>query len=138
MTIENKVILTERTDIAKALNFGKYPVLTFDVDNDKGSLAVVTKESGRFGNMRSKCTLYRGKQTRDDGIFYLLTHATMLKSHYNVDDYLENAEFANAPVINEGEEVAILVYSKLNNTCFVQIVKAGKVDPSYATAVTFE
>lgn len=131
-------ILTDRKDIAQALNFGKYPVLTFDLDNNKGSKAVVTKESARYGTMRSRCTLYRGKKTEDDGIFYLLTHGTMLTAHVGVYDYLKDAEYANAPVIESDTEVAILMYSKTTGSAVVQIVKSGKADPSYSTAVTFE
>ena len=82
--------------------------------------------------------LYRGKIKEDDGIFYLLTDVTVLSSNISIDDYLKRVELANAPVINEGDTVAIFIHSKLSDIAYVELVKAGKVTPDYATAVTFE
>lgn len=131
-------ILTDRKEMAQALNFGKYPVLTYDVDSKKGSKVTVTKESKRYGTMRYNTTLYRGKQTADDGIFYLLTHASMLTNDVDVNDWLEDAEYANAPVIDgKDQEVAILIHSRETNTAVVYIMKTGNVDPTYVTACTF-
>lgn len=130
-------VLSERKDMAKALNFGKYPVLTYDLDKKEGCKVIVMKDTRSHGVMRYGCTLYQGKIKEDDGIFYLLTHATMLTSHVGVDDWLKSAELANAPVIEADQEVAILVHSKEMNFAVVKIVKSGKVDPSYSTATTF-
>jgi hypothetical protein len=130
-------VLIERKEIAQALNFGKYPVLTFDIDKNEGSKARVIKNSQRYGDMAYKCVLYRGKQTKDDGVFYLLTEPSVLSSTVSVRDYLECAEFANAPIIPPDTEVAILVYSKELNVCSLHIMKSGKVDPTYSTATVF-
>jgi hypothetical protein len=130
-------ILTDRKDIAKALNFGKYPVLTYNLDTNKGSTAVATKESTNYGTMRYKCTLYRDKITEGDGIFYLMTHASIISSHVSIHAYIRDAEYANAPVIKSDTEVAILLYSEKTDIAYVQIVKSGRVDPSYSSATTF-
>lgn len=130
-------VLTERKEIAQALNFGKYPVLTYDADKKEGSKARVTNESSRYGTMTYNCVLYRGKQTEDDGAFYLLTEPSMLSSSVSVRDWIESAEFANAPIINPDTEVAILVYSKVLNVTSVHIVKSGKVDATCSTATSF-
>ena len=131
-------ILTDRKDIAQALNFGKYPVLSFNLDSDKGCSAVVLENTRNHGILRKGCSLYRGKITKDDGIFYLLTNPTIMSANISVNDYLKRVELANAPVINEGDVVAILIHSKLLNSVQVELVKAGKVTADYATAVTFE
>jgi hypothetical protein len=131
------LVMTDRKEMAQALNFGKYPVLTYDLDNEKGSKAIATKKSINYGMMRYRCTLYRGLHTEGDGQFYLLTHASMLSATVGVGDWLESAEFANAPVIESNQEVAILIYSKKRNYAEVQIVKSGKVDPTYSTATQF-
>ena len=131
-------VLTDRKDIAQALNFGKYPVLSFDLDNDKGSPAIVLNQTRNYGVLRKGCMLYRGKIKEDDGIFYLLTDVTVLSSNVSINDYLKRVELANAPVINEGDTVAIFIHSKLSNIAYVELVKAGKVTPDYGTAVTFE
>lgn len=134
---EGMNILNERTDIAKALNFGKYKVLTYDMDEGKGAKAVVLEKTRNHGTLRRECTLYCGKIKEDDGIFYLLTRATMLSAHVSVYDYLENAERANAPIIEEGDEVAVLCYSKALNLAFVRLIKAGRITPEYSTAAAF-
>lgn len=128
------MILKERQEIAKALNFGKYPVLTYDLDGDKGSKAVAIHKSQRYGDMRYNCELFRDSQTGD---FYLMTHATMITSTVSVNDWIECAEYANAPVIDSHAEVAILIYSEAFKKAIVHIVKSGKVNPSYATATNF-
>lgn len=135
--VVNDSILTDRKDIAKAMNFGKYPVLTYDLDEEKGgSKARVIKQTSR-GPLPYNCQLFMGSQTKNDGVFYLMTKASILKGNVGVCDYIEDAEFANAPVIDNGQEVAILVYSKERSISFVIMAKAGRIDPSYSTATTF-
>ena len=134
---ESMNILTERTDIARSLNFGKYKVLQYDMDAEKGSTAVVLMQTRNHGILRKECTLYCGKITADDGIMYLLTRGTMLKGHYGITDWLECAKKANAPVINEGDEVAVFCYSEKLNVGFVRLLKTGKITPDYSTSATF-
>ena len=131
-------LLVERTDIAKALNFGKYPVLTYDLDEKKGSKAVVISKSHRYGDMRKHCSLQMGYQKENDGKLWLMAHGTMVSAHVDVHDYIEMAEYANAPIIESDQEVAILCYSKKANVSFVQILKSGRVSADYSTATVFE
>lgn len=127
------MILTERKEIAQALNFGKYPVLTYDLDRKKGCAVKATKNSNRYGKMDYKCELFFG-----DGEFYLLTHATCISANFGLSDVLESAEYANAPTVDSNQEVAIVVHSRELNIYAVHIVKSGKVDPTYATATEFK
>lgn len=129
---------TDRKEMAQALNFGKYPVLTFDMDADQGSKANVTKMSNRYGEMTYGCVLHMGYQKKGDGIFYLGTRATMISASFSVKDAIECAEYANAPMIKPHQKVAILMYSHKNNYKSVMIVKAGRIDPSYSSATVFE
>lgn len=131
-------ILTERRDIAKALNFGKYPVLSYNVDTKEGSKARVVKKTRNHGDLLYKCNLRCGMQTEDDGVYYLSTKPTMMSSSYPLSDVLEDVEYANAPIIEPNSDVAIYVYSKTANFGFVLIVEAGKIDPSYSTATVFK
>lgn len=136
--IKNKNILTDGKDIAQALNFGKYKVLKYNLDENKGSTAKVEKQTTRYGIQHHVGTLYRGKQTADDGIFYLINSTTMLTAGKSVQDYIKWADDANAPVIYEGDEVAILVYSESLGHVSVQLVKALKPTPEYSTSLVFE
>lgn len=135
---ENQTIIMERTEMAKALNFGKYKVLKYNFDEKKGSVANVEYQSGRYGTMKKSATLYCGKITEDDGIFYLLNAGTMISARVGVDDWLKCVDNANAPVIYEGDEVAILVYSEEFNIAYVRLVRALKPTPEYSTALAFE
>lgn len=135
---ETQKIIMDRTEMAKALNFGKYKVLKYNFDEDKGSVANIEYQSGRYGIMKKSTTLYCGKITADDGIFYLLNSGTMISAHVGVYDWLKCADNANAPVIYEGDEVAILVYSEKFNVAYVRLVRALKPTPEYSTALAFE
>lgn len=125
--------VTERKEIAQTLNFGKFPVLTFDLDKDEGSKAIVTKQSRNHGLMRHRCQLFMDS----DNSFYLMTHAAMISSTLGTRDVIDMAEYANAPVIDSDVEVAIVVHSKEQKGYGVYVVKAGKADPTYSTAVNF-
>lgn len=131
-------ILTDRQEIARALNFGLYPVLTYNEDTEEGSTAVVYRDGGKSGEMRYGCTLYRGYETEDDGVFYLLKKSVMLSARFDVDDCLKLAEKANAATISTDDEVAIVVYSKIRGTYAVYMVNAGKVNSEYSTAAKFK
>lgn len=131
-------LLTDKTEMAKAMNFSKYPVLTWDIDNKKGSLARVGGRMTQSGMMYTHCKLEMDYYKEGDGIYYLSTKATMLKGHYGVEDHLESAEFANAPIIESNQDVAILIYSLKANMSAVLIVNSGRVDGSYSSACKFE
>lgn len=129
---------TQAKDIAQALNFGKYPVLMFDLDSKEGCKVRVTEETRMYGTQMVNCTLQRDKIKVGDGIFYLSKETVMLKAEYGMDDYLKSAQFANAPIIEANQEIAIFHYSKEIDIGFVLMVRSGKIDTSYSSVVTFE
>lgn len=130
-------LLTDKTDIAKALNFGKYPVLTFNLDTKEGSKARVRRTSYNGRESLVNVTLNRDYEKEGDGIFYLSHSGTMLKAHYGWVDHLKSAEFANAPIIESDQDVAILNYSEKLDISFVIILNSGKVDGQYSDAARF-
>lgn len=130
-------IITERTEMAKALNFGKYKVLEYDLDKEEGSMAVVEEKTMNYGTMRKGCKLYCGKIKEGDGIFWLMNSGTMLSAHVSVSDWRKSVTRANAPTIKEGDEIAILVFSDSMGVAFIRLVKALKPTPEYSTALEF-
>ena len=138
MTTTNKNVLTDRKEMAQALNFGEYKVLTYNVDTEKGSTAKVEQQTRQYGIRQRSGSLRRGKITADDGIFYLINKPTILQNKVDVYDWLECAENAKSPVIYEGDKVAILVYSEELGTSSVRLVKALKPSPEYSTSLVFE
>ena len=122
-------IITDRTEMAQALNFGKYKVLQLDLDTNKGSRAGTTYASRNHGEMRATGELRSGYEKKNDGILYISNDSTMLSATYSVDDFILDAEKANAPKIYKGDEVAVLCYSKKNDIAFVRLVVAVGIDP---------
>ncbi|PGO60663.1 hypothetical protein [Priestia megaterium] len=131
--IKKMIILTERQEIAKALNFGKYPVLTYDVDKREGSNARVNR-----GGFYTNCKLRNGMIKENDGRLYLSRGASVMRASISVDDYVEMGEYANAPIIEKGQKVAILIYSRKNDSALVMIMKAGKIDGECSVVTEFE
>lgn len=131
-------ILTKATDIAKAMNFGKYTVLRINADTKEGCKVVVIKKSQRYGDMRYNCQLCMDYEKDGDGILYLSTNASCIKGNYDWQDHLESAEYANAPIVGSDQEVAVYIYSPKVKIGFVRMVKSRKVDASYSTATVFD
>lgn len=117
------------------MNFGKYPVLMFNLDTKEGSKARVTSRRGDF---TYDCQLKRDFHKEGDGILYLSTNASVIKSHYGVSDHVRSAEYANAPIIEANQEVAVLMYSEAMDVSVVVIVKSGKIDGMCSVATKFE
>ena len=121
-------VLTTAKGMAKAMNFGKYPVLRINMDTKEGSKAVVLGKSDRYGEMRYRCTLSVDFYKENDGILYLSTECACVKSEYSWKDHLEDAEFANAPVISPDQIIAVYAYSEKARAGFVRMVKSGNIN----------
>lgn len=154
-------ILTKRQDKAIAINALGRKVLMFnmagmeektyedmvytDYARDAGSKAVVIKKSRRYGDMRLRCTLERITSNREvdqwrgsGDYFYLGLECSCLKEADYWSDYTEFAEYANAPVIEEGDKCSILEYNPETGETAVHTVIARDVCPDYSTACRFE
>lgn len=130
-----KELKTSR-EIAEALNFGKYPVFTLDLDsrvpgweNEEnfkyGSRCRLEYNARNHGKMLIGCTL-----TLSDGRFTLSPDTTCLKKVYTINDHLRDAETAMSPIVHATEEVAIYCYSKKYNVEYVRVMRIGdRVDP---------
>lgn len=156
-------ILTERTDKAIAINLLGRKVLMFDATgakkmelgngeytmqypNKRGiGKANVIQKSGRYGDFRKHCTVERVTSNRAvdqwKGLgdwFYLSTNCGCLTAQDHYTDYIEFAEYANAPVIEEGDKCSILVINREKGTTEVHTVIARGVSGDYSTAAHFE
>lgn len=137
-------VLLERTDIAKALNFGKYPVLSIDIDNVPckedpsymlGCNCRVAWDKEGYEGMSSRCQLdlYNGK-------FSLISGGACLKSSYDYEDFIKDVESANTPLVHKGQEVVIAMYSsKLKTYIGVKVLKVSdRIDTNCITVATLE
>lgn len=121
--------LSERREIAEAINFGKYPVIKIDLSNTDEYGIRGTKvrfDIGRDYYLRGEIRAY--KDTK-----YLVTvlRASMLKSEYSFYDFIEDVEYANTPIIKENQEILICLYNKDAKVVFNPVViKTGsKINP---------
>lgn len=128
--------LMERTEIAKAVNFCKYPVLSVDLENQpyKDELAVAGRKDtfvkgcecrvawdhadSRYTGMTSKCELII-----ENGEYKLTSGGCMLKADFTVNDFLEDIKAANAPLVHKGETVAVAHYSNISGIKFVRLMR---------------
>lgn len=130
--------LTERTQIAKAINFGKYPVIKIDLA-DKDEYGVKgTKVNIDFGG---EYFIHATIRSYNDENYLTTTQgATTLKSSLNYGDYLEMIEYANAPVIKANQEIVIaLIDSEKKEVYAPAIIKTGeRIDKFCSTPLALE
>lgn len=136
-TTSKPTIITDRKEMAQALNFGKYKVLKYDLSETEEFLAGVEYESRNHGRMTSIGKLRSGYQTKDDSVLYIAKSGTMISAHVDVHDWIECADKANAPLLTVGETVAVLYYSKEGNTAFVRLVKVESINVGSSSLVMF-
>lgn len=156
-------VLTERSDKAIAINLFGRKVLMFDATgakkmelstgeyimqypNNRGfGKANTIKKSSRYGDMKRHCTVERITSNRpcdqkfgSGDWFYLSMNCSCLTAQDHYTDYIEFAEYANAPVIEEGDKCSILVVDRAKGTTEVHTVIARRVNGDYSDAGYFE
>lgn len=129
-------ILIDKSDIAEALNFNKYPVFTLDLDS-----TVKGFENCKGFKYGSCCRLYYKSKYIPEPLYIKCTlvlnnceltlspETCSIKGSYNWQDHLNAALKAMTPIVTPGQEVAILFFSSANSTAFVRIMRVSeKVD----------
>lgn len=106
-------LLKDKHELAKAMNFGKYPVLKIDLaDSDDYGLkgCKVRIDAGTFKDgepffIHATIRAYRDKckLTTSQG-------ATCLTNCFTYNDYTEMVEYAQAPLIKADQDVVVAVY----------------------------
>jgi len=140
--------LTERTEIAKAMNFGKYPVLYIDRDDRKydrpdhpsdfckGSKCRVDweHENPKYKNMSARCEL-----NYCDGRYSLMQGACCLHDSFGRQDVLEMVEWANTPMLRCGQTVIVVEDFTKQKMCKVRVMKVSdRKDIHCSTVATLE
>ena len=117
--------LYERTEIAKAMNFGKYPVIKIDLANKdeygiKGPKVRIDFGANYF--IHAEMRAYS-----DEKVLTLVQGPTVLKAHICYQDYIEMSEYAVAPIIKPDQEILIFIYdSELKDVHAPVILKTGE------------
>jgi hypothetical protein len=140
-----KEYLKDRHEIAKALNFGKYPVLSVDLDNkpfesndsdftEGCKCRVAWDRKGEYEGMSSRCKL-----VIEDGKYLLTGGGACLTADFAMSDFLDLIENANKPLVHKGQIVAVAHYSRKSGVRFVRMMKVSdKMDIHCTTVTTLE
>ena len=112
--------LTDRKDIAQALNFGKYPVIKIDLA-DKDS----------YGIKGTKVRIDYGKDYYCHAVIrayndtkYLQTNAssTVLSASHGYDDYLDMVDYAAAPIIKANQDIVICLFDSDKKVAYPPVI----------------
>jgi len=134
--------LTDRTEIAMAMNFGKYPVIRIDRETPKDGyndfyegdqIKVLTPKPGYPDSYAT------GKIYYSEGKYGVMTDASCLHASFGYADVLEMIENAQAPVVKAGQEVVLIEDYPERRTCCVRIMKVSdRVDSHVYPCATLE
>ena len=136
-------LLTERTEIAKAINFGRYPVLRIDLaDADDYGLkgCRVRIDAGTFRSGDPYIIDAELRVYRDEKKLTTSSHGACLSASFCLHDYMEMVDKAMAPLIKPDQDVVIAIFdSKKGIACAAMIVHTGsRVSTGCIEPLTFE
>lgn len=132
--------LTKLKDIASALNFGNYPVLSIDIAN-----------WDEYGLVGSDCRIDMGKFSSgekwyqeatlrvfcDEKKLTFTSPGCCLSSTYSYWDFVKDVKIASAPIVKPNREIAVAVFdSKAKEGYGVYIVKTGAANRFCSTSLS--
>lgn len=135
--------LTERTEIAKAINFGKYPVIKIDI-SDRDDYGIkgtkVRIDNGTFSSGEKYFVNAEIRAYDDDKHLTTTAFGSSLKKTISYGDYIEMVEYANAPIIKPNQEIVIFLYNSITKDIYTpMIIKTGnRVDANCVTPLELE
>ena len=123
--------LTDRHEIAAAINFGKYPVLKIDMENRpyegskyaKGCRVRVAWDSKgiRYDGMTTHGELFMN----DGGNLGITGEGACLSAGFGYSDVMKMADEANTPVVHKGQTVVVVMEIPSIKTCMVRMMKVN-------------
>lgn len=135
-------LLKERTEIAKAINGHKMPVITIDLaDSDEFGLVSkkVLIDNGTFNDgfpyyIKSEVRAYS-----DESKFRFSQGCACLSAQFTYYDMAEMLEYRNAPIVKPDEDVIIAVIDSIKRVAYAPMVMhtSKRIDPNCSTPLTF-
>ena len=101
-----------RTEIAKALNFNKYPVLTIDLaERDEYGLkgCDVRIDNGTFSSGEKYFVNATLRVYNDEKHFSFSAHNVCIKKDFSYSDVERMINTANTPIVKPDEDIAIVI-----------------------------
>lgn len=117
--------LTERTELARAINFGRYPVLYIDLaDADDYGLkgCRVRIDAGTFRSGDPHIIDATLRVYSDEKKLTTSSKGACLSADFSYYDYKEMVDNANAPLIHPDEDVVVAVYDSRAKRCFAAMI----------------
>lgn len=134
--------LTERTEIARAINFKQYPIITIDLaDRDeygiKGCKVCIDNGTFRTGEpyyVDATCRVYS-----DEKKLVFQSYGSCLHDSFGYSDIEKMLEYANAPVIQKDQDVLIVIIDSANRQAYQPIIAhtSNRIDPHCMTPINF-
>lgn len=140
------MMLTEKREIAEAMNFGKYPVLVLDRENHRGfentlycegqKVRVAWDHSDpRYAGMTTRGHIYMD----ENGQLAISGRGAILTDSWGYYDVMEDAEWANAPVVHKGQTVIVIHNWPSKKACMVEKLKVSdRIDRFCSTVATLK
>ena len=123
-------LLTTRQEMAKAMNFGKYPVLSIDLaDSDKYGLrgCKLRIDNGFFRTGEPYFVEADLRVYRDEKKLTTSSYGACIHADFGYKDYKEMVDMANTPLIKADQDVVVAIYdSRTKFACKPMIVHTGK------------
>lgn len=122
--------LTDRTEIAMAMNFGKYPVLYIDVETPiEGYSGLYRGCDMRLAwddpRARYKDMCCEGHLLLCDGKLEMSNNAGCLKASFGREDVIEMQHWANTPIVHKGQTVIVVKDRPKQRVCHVEVMKVS-------------
>lgn len=137
--------LTDRHEIAAAMNFGEYPVLTINLENRLFEDSRFAKGCRVRVAWDHKDRRYQGMTTHgelildEDGKLKITGEGAMMKASFGYHDVMKMAAEANVPVVHKGQGVVVVMEIPSTKTCLVRMMKVSeRIDIHCQTAANLE
>lgn len=123
--------LTDRQEIAQAMNFRKYPVLRIDVETPKTGWDDVYEgdfvrvEPTADGRPDRTIRARLEKYPEDGGKYSIMPAPVCLRSDFGYSSVIESLNYAQAPVIHAGETVVVIEDYPKQRICKVHMMRVS-------------
>jgi len=135
--------IKNREEFAEYVNFGKYPVIKIDMNQDAFMDVIyhgdkVRVDFGKFRtgerNLQGGELLYNKKENK----FEIASYGICLSARFSYDDAMERVEYSQAPIIDEGDEVVIIIHNSKDREVRACVYKAVHKREFCSTMIEFE
>lgn len=135
--------LETRTEIAKAINFKKYPTIRIDVSetDDYGIVGThVLIDNGTFRTGEPYYVRATIRAFRDEGYLVFKSYGSCLHADFTYSDMEKMLDYANVPVVKPDQEILVCLVDSVKRLVYRPVVlKTGaRVDPHCQTPLTLE